>query len=121
MARFFVFSTQVEAEDAVESVNSWARLLYVARGYEVDDQGAVIGKNALTGADEPAATRTETWDVPRQRADGLWIVAHTETCPGHDLVIDANGTLAWQFVMQGITAPVEEYDSSWFPLPVGRV
>jgi hypothetical protein len=117
VARFYVFSDEGEAVAAVSAIDDRARTLYAARGFTVDENGDVVGRRASDGADMPDAARTETWDVPLQRSDGKWIVAHVETCPGHDVVIDAAGTPVWRFVGQDVTAPIETMDATWFPLP----
>lgn len=116
--RHYVFATQAEAQKAVDAINRRARQVYAAFGYQVDGAGAIIGKRGSDRADMPDACRTVTWDTPRQRLDGRWIVAHTETCPGAHEIADAKtGLLVWQYVGQDIAAPVEDYDAAWFPPP----
>ena len=53
----------------------------VAAGYTIGDDGAIIGRNALTGRPEPGATRTERWSDIVETVDGEFAI----TDPG-DLV-----------------------------------
>lgn len=119
MARFYVFASQAEAQTAIDQIDTRARQIYAAQGYTVEADGSVVGKRASDGADMPTAARTETWDVPLQRLDGKWVVHHVETCPGHDFVIDQNGTTVAQFVGQDVASQlIEIYDLSWWPVAV---
>lgn len=119
MPRYYVFATQAQAEACVDRINARARTIYAAQGYAVDAvTGAVTGKRASDGALMPNAVKTSTWDVPRQRWDGKWVVRHAETCPGNAFVIDVAGTTVGQFVGQdAVTTTVETEAPSWWPAP----
>lgn len=122
MARFYVFPDQASAQACVDGIDARARQIYAAQGYQVDAAGTIIGKRASDGVDQPDAARTETWDTPRQRQDGRWVVHHCETVPGSSFVLDATAipplTVA-AYVAQDIGAAVavEVEAASWWPLP----
>jgi|GEM_PF-3410168 len=122
MPRYYVFPNQASAQACVDGIDTRARTVYAAQGYGVDDQGAIIGKRASDGAAMPDAARTLTWDVPRQRSDGKWVVRHCEAVPGATFVLQPTAipplTVA-AFVAQGIpaTVTVEVADASWWPAP----
>lgn len=122
MARCYVFATQAEAQACINRINVRARTVYAAQGYQLDNAGAIIGKNAATGALMPDAARTVTWDTPRQRRDGKWVVRHCEAVPGNSFVLDPTKipplTVA-AFVSQDIaaTVTVEVEDVAWWPAP----
>lgn len=122
MARCYVFQDRASAQDCVDRINMRARIVYAAQGYQLDGDGAVIGKNSATGASAPEAARTTTWDVPRQRLDGEWVVRHCEAVPGATFVLTPTAlpplTVA-AFVAQDIEASVtvEVEDASWWPAP----
>ena len=124
MAGCYVFATQAEAQACVDRINVRARSVYGAQGYQLDAGGAIIGKNAATGASMPDATKTATWDIPRQRADGKWVVRHCEAVPGNTFVLDPTQVPPFTvaaFVAQDIAAgvSVEVEDVSWWSTPPG--
>lgn len=120
--RALVFDSEGEARVAEDSISVRARELFSARGYQIDEQGCVIGKNAATGEDMPDQQRTERWAVPQQRADGKWIVPHPEQHTSADVVIDPNGTTVVQYVMQDCAgAVIEDVATDWFPHSEGGV
>lgn len=122
MARCYVFPDQASAQACVDRINLRARTVYAAQGYQLDGDGAIIGKNPATGASMPTAAKTTTWDVPRQRADGKWVVRHYEAVPGASFVLTLTGlpplTVA-AFVAQdiAISVTVEVEDAAWWPAP----
>ncbi len=122
MARYYVFATQPEAQACVDRINVRARTVYAAQGYQLDEAGAIIGQRASDGAPMPDAAKTLTWDIPRQRRDGKWVVAHCDLVPGATFVLKPTAipplTVA-AFVAQDVpaTATVEVEDASWWPAP----
>ena len=123
MARYYVFATQAEAQACVDRINMRARGVYAAQGYQIDTaSGDIVGQNAATGAPMPDAARTTTWDVPRLRIDGKWVVRHCEAVPGATFVLQPTAipplTVA-AFVSQDISAAatVEIEGASWWPAP----
>ncbi|MDP4005069.1 hypothetical protein [Methylobacterium sp. NEAU K] len=122
MARCYVFPTQADAQACVDGINARARTVYAAQGYAVDSTGAITGKRASDGVLLPNAAKTLTWDMPRQRLDGNWVVRHCEAVPGNSFVVDATKTppvTVADFVAQDIaaTVAVEVEDASWWPAP----
>jgi hypothetical protein len=114
--RFYVSDTQAAAQGVVDQINVRARQVYAAQGYTIEPDGSVVGKRVSDGMSMPDSAHTETWDIPRQRLDGKWVVAHVETCPGHDFVMDQNGTTVSQYVGQDVSAPIETEDqATWWP------
>lgn len=113
MTRYLVFDSQADAQSACDSIDTQGRLVYHNAGYTVDDNGDIVGKR--DGEDNPQVVTT-TWDIPRQRLDGKWLVSHPET-----FVLAAyevsSGVTVEQFVLQGITAPIEEWQAAWWPYP----
>lgn len=122
MARYYVFATQAQAQDCIDRIDARARVVYAAQGYTIDADGSIVGKRASDGIAMPDAARTETWDIPRQRLDGKWIVAHCEAVPGATFVLKPTAvpplTVA-AFVAQDIpaTVTVEVENVSWWPSP----
>jgi hypothetical protein len=120
VARFYVYDSQAEAQADVDGIDARARTIYAGQGYEIDAEGNIISKDGATGANAPGAPRTVTWDVPRQRLDGRWVIGHCEGVPGASFVLDASRspplTVA-DFVGQGIAASVsvETEIASWWP------
>lgn len=123
MARYYVFPDQASAGACVEAINARARVVYRMQGYRVDaSTGDVIGQRLSDGAPMPDAARTQTWDVPRQRLDGKWVVRHCEAVPGATFVLRPTAipplTVA-DFVGQDVGASVlvEVEGASWWPVP----
>lgn len=113
--RYLVFETEAEAWAAEGAISNRARELYATQGYAIDENGAVIGKNALTGELEPDAQRTVRYAIPHQRSDARWIIPHPEGQAAADFVLDAQGTTVQQHVMQdlgGVT--IQDYSAEWF-------
>lgn len=109
--RYLVFETEGEAWAAEGAISNRARVLYAAQGYGVDEHGAIIGKNALTGELEPDAQRTVRYAIPWQRPDGRWVIPHPEGQAAAQVVIDAQGTKVKDYVMQDLSgAVIEEFD-----------
>ena len=123
VARFYVFPTQAEAQACVDRIDARARVVYRMQGYTIDAAtGDIVGKRASDGVAMPDAARTETWDVPRQRLDGKWIVAHCEAVPGATFVLKATAIpplTVLAFVSQDIaaTVTVEVAKTGWWPMP----
>lgn len=115
MVRYLVHATEAEALASAAAIDRRARAVFLAQGYTLRDDGAVIGK--VLGVDNPAGV-TVTWDVPRQRlTDGAWILEHPETHPSAGFLVSP-GVTVLQFVTQDVLAvPVEDADPSWFPVP----
>lgn len=122
MARHYVFATQTQAQACVDRINARARTVYGAQGYQIDTQGGIVGRSASDGTLQPSAQRTLTWDVPRWRLDGKWVVRHCETVPGNSFVLDPTKipplTVA-AFVAQDIdlAVVVEIENATWWPAP----
>lgn len=60
------------ASDALEAIDIMKQIIIEKRqeqGYQVQD-GAIVGKNAKTGADALDKEKTEEWDVVRESPDG---------------------------------------------------
>lgn len=116
--RYLIFDTEVEATAAVASIDGHARIVFSWRGYTITAEGAIVGKRASDGEDVPTAITT-TWDVPRQRADGKWCVAHPESHPSGSVEVSPGVTVA-MFVMSDVGSPViEDYAADWFPVEEG--
>lgn len=64
MIKALVFSTLAACEAAIERLNANGRGLLMAAGYELDEEGRLIGKNLASGASDPEAQLTFSWDVP---------------------------------------------------------
>jgi len=110
--RYLVYDTEQAAQTDVVNIDTVARAVFAAQGYSIREDGAVIGKR--DGEDDPAGVTT-TWDVPRQRMDGKWVVAHPEGHPSAAFQTPSGTVL--ELVMAGITAPAETGAPEWWPLP----
>jgi hypothetical protein len=113
--RYYVFSTQAEAQAAVDAINARARTIYAANGYTVAADGSIIGKDG-DGVDQPDSARTVTFSVPTQRLDGKWIVQHIEQSQQPNFVIDpATGVTVGVWCTQDLISPtIETDDGMWF-------
>ena len=72
------FNNTHAAQTALDAVNEVAAAWWAGQGYTVVDDAKspsgkrVIGKNALTGEDEPNKMGTLTWDEVKERIDGTF-------------------------------------------------
>jgi len=71
LAYVFTAGDVVQGLDDIEAA---MRGLAQVQGYQVVD-GDVVGKNAKTGQDAPAAQKTTTWGTPVELTDGRMAVA----------------------------------------------
>lgn len=123
MARYYVFGSQAEAQACVDRIDARARVVYRLQGYQVDDAtGDIISQRVSDGVSMPDAARTKTWDIPRQRLDGKWVVRHCEAVPGATFVLKPLATpplTVAAYVSQDIaaTVTVEVEDAAWWPAP----
>lgn len=111
--RFLIFDTEAEAHAAVASIDSRARIIFAARGYTITAEGAIVGKRASDGEDVLESVTT-TWDVPRQRLDGKWCVAHPEGHPSAYVEV-APGLFVVDYVMNGLDVAIDEMLTDWWP------
>jgi hypothetical protein len=107
MARYLVFNTQALAETAQGVIFGDGKTRLSSRGYTLHADGSIIGK--VRGVNAPNNQRTVSWDAPRQRLDGRWIIAH----PGDQ-------SAEWEAIAGAVLAKVgsvtaEEWSDSWFP------
>lgn len=112
MPRYLVYDTETDADTACTLIDNRGRPLYAAAGYEIREDGAVIGKDG-EGDSDPRGV-LEHWAVPRRRADGKWVVAHPEANPMRDYVVGP-GLTVLDVIMAGLVAPVEEWAPEWWP------
>jgi len=107
---YFVFNSESEAIQAVEIIDSKVRERVESISPESIDEEGLIPRNAATGELVYDVSRTTTWDVPWQRADGKWMVAFIDD--------NYDPTLAGINFTEGFSSyTVEEESSNWFPLP----
>ena len=109
--RYLIFDTQDAAQAAVDLIDSRGRGCYRMAGYSIRDDGAIIGQR--DGKDDAGGV-TATWDVPQQRLDGKWIVAHPEAQPMAMYEMQP-GVTVLSIVMDGIDAPTDEWLPDWWP------
>lgn len=114
MTRHLVFLSQVEAQAAVELIDERGRACFAAAGYTITPDGAIVGKR--DGVDDPTGV-TSTWDVPRQRLDGRWVVTHPEEHPMQDYVLPSGDTvLAYVMAEPLDAATIEDEAPGWWPV-----
>lgn len=123
--RYLVYGTQAEALADLALINARGRAFYSAAGYEIRADGAVIGEDA-DGDPDPRGL-TVTWDVPRQRLDGKWVVLHPENQPMatrllSEYVPGAAQIPILEIIMAGLASgdaalsgAAEDYAPSWWP------
>jgi hypothetical protein len=117
MARYLVENTEEESTVTAQTLHNRTHKLWQEFGYEIDENGAVVGKNAATGELDPGAQMTEAYAIPQQRLDGKWIIPHPESLP-YSQVVTGGGRTWEEEMMDGLDyIPIEEYDPSWFPPP----
>lgn len=113
--RFLIYDTATEAQSAVTTIDNRARAVFAAQGYTVREDGAVVGKSE--GCDDPDGLTT-TWDVPRQRLDGKWAVAHPEQHPSAAFQVAPGLPLA-SYLVTSIDTAVEDESPAWWPPAAG--
>lgn len=59
-----------EIEAVIKTIDALAINFWKARGYNFDHQNNLIGKK--NGVDNPTATKTLHWDVPKKSITGEW-------------------------------------------------
>ncbi|GLK74686.1 hypothetical protein KHC23_08675 [Ancylobacter dichloromethanicus] len=117
--RYLIFDSEAVALDALALIDQRGRDCFAAAGYTVREDGAIIGKRA--GEDDPAGI-TVTWDTPRQRIDGKWVLAHIEAHPMRDYLLPSGETvLAYVMAAPLDAATVEDDDPGWWPAPEEQV
>ncbi len=69
------FQTEGTAQAALNLINANFRVLATGAGYDLDENGNIIGKDS-NGNDQPDAQVTERWDNPHYdtNADAWWIL-----------------------------------------------
>jgi len=67
------FATQNDAQSCLNTINSYLVDYYQQQGYEITN-GAIIGKNSATGADNPQALTT-SWDTIKASPDSTYYFA----------------------------------------------
>lgn len=102
--RYLVFDTQFAAQGAVDQIDVKGRAVYASAGYTIDTEGNVVGQ--CDGVDNPEGVTT-TWDIPRQRQDGKWLVTHPENFAMADYEVSP-GVAVKDYVMAGIIATIED-------------
>lgn len=68
---YYIFDSQIEAAAALAAAEAEMRAIAAERGFTVLPNGAVVGKNAATGADVPEAL-TLGWAEVTATQDGRW-------------------------------------------------
>ena len=63
------YTTQQAAEAAALVEFGKYKAAMVAKGYTVKN-GGIVGKNSVTGEDQPDKQLTTSWDIPRQKEIG---------------------------------------------------
>lgn len=105
LMKYDIYTTEKACQD--DLADEWTEMLkeYRRRGATVIGR-EVIGKNALTGEDDPSRGRTVRFAEPRQRRDGKWVKPAVENA-------SVGNTAA---VQQATTRKEksENYDKTWF-------
>ena len=65
------FDTKTECETALEALHYAMADVAAAHGFTIIPPYHVVGKNALTGEDNPASVTTK-WSNPVELSDGRW-------------------------------------------------
>ena len=65
------FASEDEAQTTLDVVNQIAAAWWTQQGYTVEN-GALIGKNAAKGTDEPGKQRTTAWAEIKESPDGTF-------------------------------------------------
>jgi len=69
------FTSEEQAQSCLSAINSMMADYWSGQGYTVltvDGEKQLVGKNAATGADEPASARTIAWDQVMTGLAGHW-------------------------------------------------
>lgn len=69
MTKALFFADEQACSDGLAMIDANFRVAAVGAGYELDENGNVIGKDGF-GADQPDAQVTTTWDTVKPVADG---------------------------------------------------
>lgn len=93
------FDTQVKAQTCLNIINQLAAIYWENQGYTVIDTAngkAVVGKNALTGEDEPSALTT-TWDIVKQSPDNNYYISDPAQNQNYALWLERATALGYVF------------------------
>lgn len=105
MVDYLVFDTQADADAAELTIRERGFQIAVLQGHTVMD--GVLHFAGATGVG------TERWDVPQQRVDGKWVVAHPNS---YFAAKDPDNGAAWlAIVMAGVGGTVEAHSPTWWP------
>lgn len=102
---FLVFETKAQADKAERIIFEFGKALALSEGYVVDDTH-VYGRNSKG----KSKAFTSSWDTPRQRVDGKWVITH----PKHHTAARDPQALQRLTVALGHVVE-EEADNGWWP------
>lgn len=106
------FTTEQEAATVMAFINALAADYWTAQGYTVIDENGIkqlIGKNALTGEDNPSAQRTLSWDAVKQSPDNTWYFASLTGTPYEG---------AMEQLAQNFSFTEKEIPAEWLPTEI---
>ena len=105
----YVVSESLEDSLSAErTIFNYGVQLAIQAGCEIDESGGIVGKKQ--GVSSPNSQSTTSWDNPRQRADGKWIILHPKY---HPSASDVSALASLESLLGEIT--VEPFQSDWFP------
>lgn len=67
------FDTLQQCEAAIARIDANGRALFSEAGYDIDENGYVIGKDLSSKESRPESQVTETWDEPHLYNNKYWI------------------------------------------------
>ena len=105
---YIVTDTFEEANLIERTIFIYGQTLAVNAGYQLTNDGEVIGLNR--GLSAPDAQATSSWDIPTQRLDGKWVLLHPKY---HPSASDAEKLAALNAEIGEVT--VETRQTDWFP------
>lgn len=108
MTDYLVFDALVEAVVVERVIFNFGVQLATGAGYLIAEDGGIIGKRQ--GVSDPLSQETTTWDIPRQRLDGKWVVRH----PKHHPSAQNEENLALLLGQLG-DITVEQEQENWWP------
>jgi len=105
---YIVSETQSDSSNLERIIFSFGVQLAIQAGCDIDENGGILGKRQGVSAFQ--SQPTTFWDIPRQRADGKWIVLHPKY---HPSASDSAQLSSLESALGEIT--VEPFRGDWFP------
>ena len=107
--KILVFKTQASADQCLAVINAISVPYWESQGYKVEERDGkpvVIGKNALTGEDDPNGITT-TWDTVKESPDKRFYIADPAAEERYSLWLERATEAGYSFDGEAMEYPDE--------------